>query len=56
MNFIQSLMFWQRAQKLMASYLTSEIRVQYSLEEIHKAVKEYQMQMTGGKFLLRPEQ
>jgi NADPH:quinone reductase-like Zn-dependent oxidoreductase len=55
MNFIQSLMIWQRAQKLLASDLTSEIRVQYPLQEVQKAVKEYQRQMTGGKFLLRPD-
>jgi NADPH2:quinone reductase len=55
MNFIQSLMIWQRAQKLLASDLTSEIRSQYPLHEVQKAIKEYQRQMTGGKFLLRPE-
>lgn len=54
-NFIQSLKFWQRAQKLLASDLKSEIRVQYPFSDAQKAVKEYQRQMTDGKILLIPE-
>lgn len=50
-NFIQMLMIWQRAQKLL---LKSEIRASYPLQEVKKAVQEYQNQMTGGKILLRP--
>jgi NADPH:quinone reductase len=53
-NFLQSLAFWQRAQKLMMTDLKSEIRKQYPLSEVQNAIKEYQSQMTGGKVLLRP--
>jgi NADPH:quinone reductase-like Zn-dependent oxidoreductase len=52
-NFLQSLMFWQRAQKLITTDLKSEIRRQYPLNEVQNAIKEYQRQMTGGKILLR---
>jgi NADPH:quinone reductase len=51
-NFLQSLVFWQRAQKLMMTDLKSEIRRQYPLNEVRKAIKDYQSQMTGGKILL----
>jgi len=54
-SFIQNLKLWQRAQKLLATDLKSEIRSQYPLSEVQNAIKEYQSQMTGGKFLLRPE-
>jgi NADPH:quinone reductase len=53
-NFVQSLLFWQRAQKLMAVDLRSAVRRQYPLAEAQKAVKDYQSQMTGGKILLIP--
>src|SRR5258706_1482066 len=53
-NFLQSLVTWQRAQKLIMTDLKSEIRKQYPLNEVHDAIKEYQSQMTGGKILLRP--
>jgi NADPH:quinone reductase-like Zn-dependent oxidoreductase len=52
-SFLQSLAIWQRAQKLISTDLKSEIRMQYPLNEVQKAIKEYQNQMTGGKFLLR---
>jgi NADPH2:quinone reductase len=53
-NFLQNLMNWQRAQKLILSDLKTEIRKQYPLTEAINAIKEYQNQMTGGKILLRP--
>jgi NADPH:quinone reductase-like Zn-dependent oxidoreductase len=53
-NFLQSLVFWQRAQKLMMTDLKSEIRRQYPLDEVQNAIRDYQSQMTGGKILLRP--
>lgn len=53
-NFIQSLMIWQRVQKLLGSDLKSEIRNRYPLSEVQKAIKEYQKEMTGGKCLLMP--
>jgi len=56
LNFIQNLILWQRAQKLMATDLKSEIRDRYPLYEVQKAVKEYQKEMTGGKCLLTPGQ
>jgi len=55
-SFIQSLIIWKRAQKLMATDLASEIRNQFPLHEVQTAIKEYQKQMTGGKFLLSPKQ
>jgi NADPH:quinone reductase len=51
---VQSLLFWHRAQKLMAADLKSAVRRQYPLAEAQKAVKDYQSQMTGGKILLIP--
>ena len=53
-NFLQSLAIWRRAQKLIMTDLKSEIRNQYSFNEVREAIKEYQSQMTGGKILLRP--
>ena len=55
-NFLQSLVFWQRAQKLMTTDLKSEIRMQFPLNEVQNAIQEYQSQMTGGKILLRAAQ
>jgi len=52
-NFLQNLVNWQRAQKLMMTDLQTEIRKQYPLNEAIDAVKDYQNQMTGGKILLR---
>src|SRR5215207_2474013 len=52
-NLLQSLVLWQRAQKLMMTDLKSEIRMQYPLDEAQNAIREYQRQMTGGKILLR---
>jgi NADPH:quinone reductase-like Zn-dependent oxidoreductase len=53
-NFLYNLVTWQRAQKLIMTDLKSEIRMQYPLNEVQNAIKEYQSQMTGGKVLLRP--
>jgi NADPH:quinone reductase-like Zn-dependent oxidoreductase len=55
-NLIQILMLWRRAQKLMATELKSEIRVEYPLQEAKEAVQDYLNQMTSGKVLLRPSQ
>jgi NADPH:quinone reductase len=52
-SFLQSLVLWRRAQKLIMTDLKSEIRMQYPLSEVQNAIREYQRQMTGGKFLLR---
>jgi NADPH:quinone reductase-like Zn-dependent oxidoreductase len=51
-NFLQSLLFWQKAQKLMNSSLKTHIRARYPLQEAQKAVMDYQQKMTGGKVLL----
>jgi NADPH2:quinone reductase len=53
-NFLQSVAFWQRTQKLITTDLKSEIRMQCPLDEVQNAIREYQSQMTGGKILLRP--
>jgi NADPH:quinone reductase len=53
-NFLQSLAIWQRAQKLITTDLKSDIRMQYPLNKVQNAIKEYQSEMTGGKILLRP--
>jgi NADPH:quinone reductase-like Zn-dependent oxidoreductase len=52
-SFLQSLALWRRAQKLIMTDLKSEIRMQCPLNEVQNAIREYQSQMTGGKFLLR---
>lgn len=54
-NLIQIQMLWRRAQRLMASELSSEIRARYPFEEAQLAVKDYVGQMTGGKILLGPD-
>ena len=54
-NPLQSLRFWQRAQKLITTDLKSEVRGRYPLSGVKEAVQEYQNQMTGGKILLVPE-
>jgi len=53
-NFLQNLIGWRRAQKLLATDLKSEIRAQVPLKNVQEAIKEYQGQMTGGKILLTP--
>jgi NADPH:quinone reductase-like Zn-dependent oxidoreductase len=53
-NFVQSLMLWRRAQKLLSLELRSEIRARYPLQDARQAVQEYQSQMTGGKVLFVP--
>jgi NADPH:quinone reductase len=55
-NFLQSLLMWRRAQKLMLSALKTEVRARYSLQEAQQAVSDYENQMTGGKLLIMPEQ
>ena len=54
-NFMQNLMLWRRAQKMLSKELKSEIRVKYPLQDAKTAVKDYQSQMTGGKVLFVPE-
>ena len=53
-NFLESLMVWRRAQKLLGTDLKSEIRSQVPLENALDAIREYQGQMTGGKILITP--
>lgn len=53
-NFARLLMLWRRAQKLQLDELKSEVRSQYPLRDVKKAIREYQSGMTGGKVLLRP--
>ena len=54
-NPIQSLLLWQKAQKMLTSDLKSEIRARYPLADVKEAVTAYQEQMTGGKILLVPD-
>ncbi len=54
-NILNSLKLWRRAQRLLTTDLTSEVRSQYPLHDVQKAIKEYQEQMSGGKILLRPD-
>jgi NADPH:quinone reductase len=54
-NFLQSLLFWQKSQKLMNSALKTHIRARYPLQDAQKAVLDYQKQMTGGKVLITPQ-
>ena len=54
-SFLQNLMFWRRAQKLMLTDLRSGIRKKYPLQEAQTAVQDYQNQMTAGKILFIPE-
>ena len=51
-NPLQSLVLWQRAQKLITTDLKSEVRERYPLSDAKKAIATYQNQMTGGKILL----
>lgn len=53
-NLLQLLKTWRQAQKLMLKELRSEIRIKYPLNEVNKALQDYQKQMTGGKVLLTP--
>jgi NADPH:quinone reductase-like Zn-dependent oxidoreductase len=53
-NFMQSLMLWRRAQKLLSTELRSEVRARFVLQEARKAVMDYQGHMTGGKVLFIP--
>jgi len=48
---LQMMMIWRKAQKLL---LNCEIRKEYPFQEVKKAVREYEDQMTGGKILLVP--
>ena len=53
-NFLKSLSIWRHVQKLLSTDLASKIQKQYPLNDVQKAIKEYQSQMTGGKFILKP--
>lgn len=53
-SFMGSLKLWRQIQKQLTTVFESEVRSQYPLLDVHKAIKEYQGQMTGGKVLLRP--
>jgi NADPH:quinone reductase-like Zn-dependent oxidoreductase len=55
-SFLQSLLLWRRAQKLMLTALKTEVRARYTLQEAQQAVTDYEKQMTGGKLLIIPEQ
>ena len=48
----QRMRIWRRAQKLMLTDLKSEVRARYPLQDVQKAVTDYQGHMTGGKVLL----
>ena len=52
-NLVKMLLLWKRAQKQIPSYLKSEIRKIYPLQEVKEAISDYTDQMTGGKILLR---
>lgn len=54
-SFLQSLLMWRRAQKLMHTTLKTEVRARYALTEAQQAVEAYENQMTGGKVLLLME-
>ena len=51
-SFLQNLLTWRRAQKLMNTALKTEVRARYALSEVQKAAEAYENQMTGGKILL----
>jgi NADPH:quinone reductase-like Zn-dependent oxidoreductase len=55
-NLLQIMMMWRRSQKLLSTDLKSDIRAEYPLQEVQRALQEYLGQMTGGKLLLRPNQ
>jgi len=54
-NFLQNLMLWRQAQKMMGGALQSEVRQRVSLEEAPQAVANYATNMSGGKILVVPE-
>ncbi len=54
-SMLAKIHFWRKAQKLMISDLRSDVRARYPLEEIKKAVMDYQHHMTGGKVLIVPD-
>jgi hypothetical protein len=47
---------WRRAQKLLSTELRTDVRAVVPLEEAPQAVEAYAAEMTGGKFLLKPEE
>ncbi len=51
-SFLQSLLVWRQAQKLMLTTLKTDVRAKYKLQDIRQAVTDYQNQMTGGKALI----
>ncbi|TPV96715.1 MAG: zinc-binding dehydrogenase [Myxococcales bacterium FL481] len=53
-NLLQLMLMWRRAQRLLPSDLKSDIRANVPLAEGPSAVEAYVREMTGGKFLLRP--
>ncbi|NQV30011.1 MAG: zinc-binding dehydrogenase [Candidatus Marinimicrobia bacterium] len=53
-SMLKKIRIWRKAQKMVSSELKSEVRARYPLEEIKRAVMDYQNQMTGGKVLIVP--
>ncbi len=53
-SMLKKIHIWRKAQKLVSSDLRSAVRARYPLEDIKKAVMDYQNQMTGGKVLIVP--
>lgn len=54
-SFLQSVLMWRKAQKLMHTALKTEVRARYTLAEAQQAVAAYENQMTGGKILFTME-
>ncbi len=53
-NFLQSLLMWRQAQKLLISALKTEVRARYPLAQAAQAVADYEAAMSGGKVLIVP--
>lgn len=53
-GMLQNFVMWRRAQKLMETELTTEIRNRYPLADAKKAVINYQEHMSRGKILFLP--
>ncbi len=53
-SILTSMILWRRVQKYLDTDLKSEVRRRYPLQDVKKAIKDYQSQMTGGKILLKP--
>lgn len=54
-NILKLLMLWRRTQKLLPAELKSDIRTNYPLPQVQRAIQDYQNNMTGGKVLLKPQ-